>query len=123
MCRYIQVFLGMTLTPAAVSIFFVISGYLYFANVASLNKDIYFYKTRKRIWTLVITYFLWNLAGVITMFLLRCFIGTPLGFDTFGSFLRQFWCSNVWNENTVNLLGQHTHYMHRLTGHCGIFVI
>ena len=88
-----------------------------------INKDIYFYKTRKRIWTLVITYFLWNLAGVITMFLLRCFIGTPLGFDTFGSFLRQFWCSNVWNENTVNLLGQHTHYMHRLTGHCGIFVI
>lgn len=107
-CRYIQVFLGMTLTRAAVSTFFVISGYLYFANVASLNKDIYFYKTRKRIWTLVIPYFLWNLAGVLTMFLLRYFIGSPLGFDTFWGFLRQFWCSNVWNENTVNLLGQHT---------------
>lgn len=107
-CRYIQVFLGKTLTPAAVSTFFVVSGYLYFANVASLNKDIYFYKTRKRIWTLVIPYFLWNLAGVLTMFLLRFFIGSPLGFDTFGGFLRQFWCSNVWNENTVNLLGQHT---------------
>lgn len=63
---YLQVLLGKTITPAAVSIFFVISGYLYFANIKYFNKGTYAIKTKKRVKTLLIPYLLWNLAGALT---------------------------------------------------------
>lgn len=103
-----QILLGKTLTPAAVSTFFVISGYLYFANVTNFNKEAYITKTKRRGKTLLIPYLLWNLAGVITLIVLGTFNEGKVGFNSLSDFLSQFWCCNVWNENTVNFLGTHT---------------
>lgn len=105
---YLQILLGKTLTPAAVSTFFVISGYLYFANVTNFNKEAYITKTKRRFNTLLIPYLLWNLAGVITLIVLGTFNEGKVGFNSLSDFLSQFWCCNVWNENTVNFLGKHT---------------
>lgn len=102
--NYKQIYLGKTLTPAAVSTFFVISGYLYFANVTDFNRDVYITKTKKRIKSLIFPYLLWNLAGIIIISIK----GSSLNFDSIGGFFSQLWCCNVWNENTFNLIGFNT---------------
>lgn len=99
-----RIYFGKTLTPAAVSVFFVISGYLYFANIQQFNKKIYISKTKSRLKTLVVPYILWNFAGVIIIFI----NGKQEVLSSITKFLSYFWCNNVWNDNTLNCLGLNT---------------
>ena len=47
--------------------FFLISGYLFFANVEKFTKEVYLQKIRRRIKTLLIPYIIWNLLMVIKL--------------------------------------------------------
>lgn len=57
----LKLLISQTLVKAAVPTFFVISGYLFFANVEAWSRQAYWQKIRRRIKTLLIPYLLWNL--------------------------------------------------------------
>ena len=56
-----KIVISQTLVKMAMPMFFVISGYLFFANVEKFNKTIYWQKIRRRVRTLLIPYIIWNL--------------------------------------------------------------
>lgn len=95
---------------------FFISGYLFFVNIETFNKDVYFNKLKKRIKTLVVPYFLWNLIPIIffTIILLTKYIIS--GFNNIDDiknyFLslnwRIFWDWNIWNLERTNIRGMIT---------------
>jgi len=58
--------ISMTLAHIAVPTFFVISGFLFFKGLERWNWDIYKGKMRKRIYTLLIPYLIWNTIFIIT---------------------------------------------------------
>jgi hypothetical protein len=53
--------MSQTLVKVAMPTFFVMSGYLFFANVKQFNKEVYWQKIRRRIKTLLLPYIVWNL--------------------------------------------------------------
>jgi hypothetical protein len=53
------------LLSSVVPVFFVMSGYLFFFNVSTFDKEIYHKKLRSRFRTLLIPYLLWNLLAEI----------------------------------------------------------
>lgn len=63
----LKLLVSQTLVKVAVPVFFVISGYLFFANVEKFTYVIYFQKIRRRIKTLLIPYIIWNLLMVIKL--------------------------------------------------------
>jgi len=63
----LKLLVSQTLVIVAVPVFFVISGYLFFANVKKLTKDIYWQKIRRRLKTLLIPYIIWNLLMTIKL--------------------------------------------------------
>lgn len=67
--RYIVEIFSTGLTKVCVPCFFILSGYLYFNNVAKFNRATYLSKTRRRIRTLLIPYLLWNLIGLAIILL------------------------------------------------------
>lgn len=54
----------------AVPFFFFISGYLFFTNYKN-GKEFYFYKWRKRFYTLLVPYIFWNLLTIVLYYLLQ----------------------------------------------------
>lgn len=62
--RSIVEFFSDRLTKVCVPCFFLLSGYLYFNNVTRFTKATYLNKTRRRIFTLLIPYLLWNVIGL-----------------------------------------------------------
>ena len=91
----LKLLISQTLVKAAVPTFFVISGYLFFANVEPWNRQTYWQKIKRRIRTLLIPYLLWNL--------LMSFKLKSLSLNTFWAF---------WSEagQQTDWLGQ-THLM------------
>lgn len=53
-----------TIARVAVPAFFLMSGYLFFANMSSFTVDAYLNKLRKRVHSLLYPYLLWNLLAV-----------------------------------------------------------
>ena len=56
----IRIVFSHVLTHCAVPAFFLISGYLFFANVTTFDRATYIQKIRRRVRSLLIPYFLWN---------------------------------------------------------------
>ena len=63
----LKIVMGQTLVKAAMPMFFVMSGYLFFANVEQFNKEIFSQKIRRRIKTLLIPYIIWNLLMAVKL--------------------------------------------------------
>ena len=63
----LKLLISQTLVKAAVPTFFAISGYLFFANVETWSRQIYWQKIKRRIKTLLIPYLLWNLLMAVKL--------------------------------------------------------
>lgn len=64
----IRILFSKVISHIAVPCFFYISGYLFFFNIHDFNKHVYFSKLKKRIYTLLIPYLLWNIFAIIIDF-------------------------------------------------------
>ena len=71
----LKIVVSQTLVKVAMPTFFVMSGYLFFANVEKFNQNVYRLKIWRRIKTLLIPYIIWNLlmAAKLKMFSLSIF--------------------------------------------------
>lgn len=63
----LKIVVSQTLCKVAMPTFFVMSGYLFFANVTEWNAKTYFGKLRRRVKTLLIPYIVWNLLMAIKL--------------------------------------------------------
>lgn len=63
----LKIVTSQTLVKLAMPTFFVMSGYLFFANVEQFNKEIYWMKIRRRVKTLLIPYIIWNLLMAVKL--------------------------------------------------------
>ena len=63
----LKIMVSQTLVKVAMPAFFVMSGYLFFANVEQFNKEIFSQKIRRRIKTLLIPYIIWNLLMAVKL--------------------------------------------------------
>lgn len=63
----LKIVVSQTLVKVAMPMFFVMSGYLFFANVEQFNKEIYWQKIWRRIKTLLIPYIIWNLLMAVKL--------------------------------------------------------
>lgn len=69
---FIEEFFSQGLNRIASPLFFIISGYLFFANINGRYEE-FLLKLKKRFITLVIPYLLWSLAGLALYWLLQMF--------------------------------------------------
>ena len=90
----------------AVPTFFVISGFLFFANSPKLSLTIYLQKLKSRFWTLFVPYVFWNFAVIVCYFIAQNFItGFVSGNNkliadyTISDWLWAFWDTGMMNEN------------------------
>ena len=63
----LKIMVSQTLVKVAMPTFFLMSGYLFFANVEQFNKEIYWQKIRRRIKTLLLSYIVWNLLMAVKL--------------------------------------------------------
>ena len=63
----LKIVVSQTLVKVAMPTFFVISGYLFFANVTDWNTKTYLGKLRRRVKTLLIPYIIWNVLMAIKL--------------------------------------------------------
>ena len=61
----IKIAFSLVIPRIAVPSFFLISGYLFFFHVSEWNKSVYKQKLRKRVYTLLIPYILWNMIQLV----------------------------------------------------------
>lgn len=77
--KYIVWFLAnpVCLVGVVVPVFFIVSGYLYFLNIKKFDFKTYRDKSRRRFFSLVVPYLLWNLIALVLQ-LIKCrFLGFP----------------------------------------------
>lgn len=65
--EFLKLLISQTLVKVAVPVFFIISGYLFFANVETWNMQVYKAKILRRLKTLLIPYFVWNLLMAVKL--------------------------------------------------------
>ncbi len=65
--EFLKLLVSQTLVKVAVPVFFIISGYLFFANVDKWNFQVYRSKMLRRIKTLLIPYIVWNLLMAVKL--------------------------------------------------------
>ncbi len=65
--EFLKLLISQTLVKVAVPVFFIISGYLFFANVKEWNLSVYKEKMFRRVKTLLIPYLIWNLLMAIKL--------------------------------------------------------
>ena len=63
----LKILVSQTLVKVAVPAFFMMSGYLFFANIEKFTKEVYWQKIRRRIITLFIPYIIWNLLMAVKL--------------------------------------------------------
>lgn len=63
----LKIVVSQTLVKVAMPTFFVMSGFLFFANVEKFNKEIYWQKIGRRVKTLLIPYIIWNLLMAVKL--------------------------------------------------------
>ena len=65
--EFLKLFLSQTLVKVAMPVFFIMSGYLFFANVSKWNLATYKKKILRRIKTLLMPYLIWNLLMAVKL--------------------------------------------------------
>lgn len=70
-------FLSEKLTTICVPCFFILSGFLYFNNIERFSWTIYLNKTKRRIYTLLIPYLIWNIIALALCLLKYKFLDYP----------------------------------------------
>ena len=104
----------------AVPAFFLISGYLFFANMKEWDGNVWIGKLKRRVHTLLIPYIIWNILGIAYV-CLSPYVGavteTPdslLSIIQERGWLRLFWDSNrvmeQWSPPDINMLGVTMHH-------------
>lgn len=102
----LQTLLGKTITLSATSVFFLISGFLFFYHVDRIDNELIKGKIRKRFHSLLIPYLLWNLLAVSTILGVKYLTGTLLSEDvSVKNCIEYFWCNNQWFTDRTNILG------------------
>lgn len=66
----------------AVPCFFVISGYFFFTKLSKWDTAIWLQKLKKRVWTLLIPFILWNLIALVQYWLRSRIVGEAFSFST-----------------------------------------
>ena len=94
----------------AVPCFFMFSGYWFFNKVKEWNKTVYFSKVKTRLKTLIVPYFMFNIAAVIFV-IIQNILKADGSIYPFLDNLREnwysiFWNYNSWDDNIQNILGQ-----------------
>ncbi len=106
---YLQTILGKTITLSATSCFFFISGFLFFYRTDLVNKDLIRRKIKKRFYSLVLPYVLWNGLGIIALIGAKALSGNISNGDiVIVQLLKSFWCNNEWAIDNTNILGWST---------------
>ena len=111
----LKILLSEGICRIAVPAFFLISGYLFYINLERWDKEVWKGKMKRRIYTLLIPYILWNLVGIAYTCITPYVGAITEGADSLLSifqergWIRLFWDSNrimeQWNPPTVNMLG------------------
>ena len=65
--EFLKLLVSQTLVKVAMPVFFIMSGYLFFANVDRLDVTIYKKKIWRRVKTLLIPYLIWNLLMAVKL--------------------------------------------------------
>lgn len=65
--EFLKLLVSQTLVKVAVPVFFIMSGYLFFANVETWNSQAYCAKMLRRLKTLLLPYLIWNLLMAIKL--------------------------------------------------------
>lgn len=65
--EFLKLLISQTLVKVAVPVFFVMSGYLFFANVGNWNMRVYMSKMKRRVKTLMVPYLIWNLLMAVKL--------------------------------------------------------
>jgi len=107
--NYIRICFSHVITHAAVPIFYLFSGYLYFVN----GGGHYINRIKKKTTTLFIPYILWNIIALIciVMFMLGGIIIKGNQFDNIlhlfeeNGWCKLFWNYNQWGFDKTNWLG------------------
>lgn len=109
--NFIRVCFSKVLPNIAVPSFFLISGYLFFKGLDRWDKDIYLSKVKKRLYTLLIPYIIWNTIALLYVVGKKCFGGVlhNNGFNIVDYFndhgwFRVFWDSHTMNDSYINWL-------------------
>lgn len=63
----LKIVVSQTLVKVAMPMFFVMSGYLFFANVTKWSAHTYWHKIKRRIKSLLIPYIIWNLLMAVKL--------------------------------------------------------
>lgn len=107
--RFLSNFLSAGICRVAVPTFFLMSGYLFFKGFDEWNWSKWTYKLRRRITTLLIPYFLWNIIALFAQFIRMSLKGIPYtvkGYLSDYGWLRIFWDKNqVGGSSYTNILG------------------
>lgn len=96
--RFVHDFVSLGVSACAVPLFFVISGYLFYANVKEWDIHVYLSKLKSRISTLFVPYLFWNTLLILFFFLVQTLIpqmtsGSHLPIAEYGvnDFLMAYW--------------------------------
>ena len=65
--EFLKLLVSQTLVKVAVPVFFIMSGYLFFANVEKWSLKVYKAKILRRVKTLLIPYLIWNLLMAVKL--------------------------------------------------------
>ena len=90
--------------------FFIFSGFLFFNNIGKWSKQTYFDKIKRRFFTLIIPYILWNIIPILVkgFFLLKQFDGSLtiwLNELWENGILKIFWNYHDWTGVSKNIFG------------------
>ena len=65
--EFLKLLVSQTLVKVAVPVFFILSGYLFFANVKEWNLQVYRRKLLRRVRTLLVPYLFWNMLMAVKL--------------------------------------------------------
>ena len=68
-CKLLRSLLSQWLPAVAVPAFFLISGRLFFKGVTRFSREVYFSKLHRRLFSLALPYFSWNIIALVVQFL------------------------------------------------------
>ena len=112
-CKLLRSLLSQWLPAVAVPAFFLISGRLFFKGVTRFSREVYFSKLHRRLFSLALPYFLWNIIALVVQFLRTRWevLTFENAFEKFSFYIRHkggwsvFWDSHSIGRDTHNWFG------------------